>query len=99
MKVGLRRRNPGRLGSEDVDVHTTSAHIVTTDPLYAEHRRIWGVLPAMLTRLAQLEGLGAPTSEQRLEARLLGDQVRRLRRQSVRICEVLRDETWDLVPT
>jgi len=78
-------------------VDTTSAQIARTDPLHREHCRIWRVLPALVARLAELEALGTPTEDEALEVSVLWGQVRRLRQQSLRICEVLRDEAWSPV--
>ena len=69
----------------------TSAH---TDPLYGEHRRIWTLVAALVGRLSELEAEPRPSADQALEIRLLLGQVHRLRRQSERISEVLRDEGW-----
>ncbi len=90
----LARPQPPLTSTDTIGVDTTSAHIGTADPLYREHCRIWRVLPALVARLAELEALGAPTEEDALEVTLILGQLRRLRRQSVRICELLRDEAW-----
>jgi len=91
MKVGLQTRNRIPSGPKILDVIPTSAH---TDPLYGEHQRIWTVVVALVERLSELEAEVRPTEDQELEIRLLVAQVRRLRRQSERISEVLRDEAW-----
>lgn len=72
----------------------TSTHTERRDPLYAEHRRLWEVIPQLVNRLGELDALPNPTEDEQREIELLFGQIAQLRRMTVRICEVWRAEGW-----
>lgn len=94
MKVDLHPRNGLLVWPEDIGMHQTSTYTAAPDPLQLEHRRLWATMRSLVADLAALGPTEGLDTTARTEQRVLEEQLRRLRRQSARIAEVLRSEAW-----